>query len=85
MTDTTKTPHLHNIRKAVMTTLSMYAYMHDEVDDAAMLGALSACLCDALIIRGQPLNDETIDVIRKTYEVCELQHAMAEKQNNSVQ
>mgnify|MGYP001428866237 CR=1 FL=1 len=86
MTNETKTPHLHNIRKAVMTTLAVYAYAHEnEVDDAAMLGALSACLCDALIIRGQPLNDETIDVIRKTYEVCELQHAMAEKQNNSVQ
>jgi hypothetical protein len=85
MTNETQTPHIHYIRGLVMRTLSMYAHAHEDVTDAAMLGALSACLCDALIIRGQPLNDETIDVIRKTYEVCELQHAMAEKQNNSVQ
>jgi len=79
------TPHIHNIRGAVMMTLSLYAKVHEDVTDAAMLGALSACLCDALIIRGQPLNDETIDVIRKTYEVCELQYAMTEKQGETVQ
>jgi hypothetical protein len=85
MTDETKTPHVHNIRKTVMATLALYAHLHEDVDDAAMLGALSACLCDALIVRGQPLNDETVAVIRKTYEVCELQHAMAEKHGETVQ
>jgi hypothetical protein len=79
------TPHIHNIRGAVMMTLSLYAKVHEDVTDAAMLGALSACLCDALIIRGQTLNDEVLDVIRKTYEVCELQHAMTEKQGETVQ
>ena len=77
--------HIHQIRQAVMMTLSVYAHAHNDVDDSAMLGALSACLCDALIIRGQPLNDEVLDVIRKTYEVCELQYAMTEKQGETVQ
>jgi hypothetical protein len=78
-------PHIHNIRGAVMMTLSLYAKVHDDVTDAAMVGALAACLCDALIIRGQDLNDDCIDVIRKTYEVCALQHAMAEKHGETVQ
>ena len=79
------TPHIHNIRGAVMMTLSLYARAHNDVTDAAMVGALAACLCDALIIRGQELNDECVDVIRKTYEVCALQHAMQEKQGETVQ
>jgi hypothetical protein len=78
-------PHIHNIRQAVMMTLSVYAHAHDDVSDASMVGALAACLCDALIIRGQDLNDDCIDVIRKTYEVCALQHAMAEKHGETVQ
>ena len=81
----TEKPHIHNIRAAVMTTLAVYAHAHDDVGDAAMVGALAACLCDALIIRGQDLNDDCIDVIRKTYEVCELQYAMTEKQGETVQ
>lgn len=78
-------PHIHSIRGAVMMTLSLYARAHDDVTDAAMVGALAACLCDALIIRGHELDDATIDVIRKTYEVCALQHAMQEKQGETVQ
>lgn len=77
--------HIHQIRQSIMMTLAVYVNAHNDVDDSAMLGALSACLCDALIIRGQPLNDEVIDVIRKTYEVCELQHAMTEKHGETVQ
>jgi len=77
--------HIHQIRQSIMMTLAVYVNAHNDVDDSAMLGALSACLCDALIIRGQPLNDEVIDVIRKTYEVCELQYAMTEKQGETVQ
>lgn len=78
-------PHIHNIRQAVMLTLAVYAHANDDVNDAAMVGALAACLCDALIVRGQELNDECVDVIRKTYEVCALQHAMQEKQGETVQ
>lgn len=79
------TPHIHNIRGAVMMTLAVYASSHDDVNDGAMVGALAACLCDALIIRGQEFNEACIDVIRKTYEVCEIQRAMHEKQGESVQ
>ena len=82
---TREVSHIHNIRGAVMMTLAVYANAHKDVTDAAMVGALAACLCDALIIRGQELNDEVLDVIRKTYEVCEIQRAMHEKQGESVQ
>lgn len=82
---TKEVSHIHNIRSAVMMTLAVYANAHDDVTDGAMVGALAACLCDALLIRGQEFNEEVIDVIRKTYEVCEIQHAMRDKENNSVQ
>ncbi len=82
---TEKVNHIHQIRIAVMTTLSVYANAHANVTDAEMLGALSACFCDALIIKGAPLNEETLDVIRKTYEVCELQYTMMEKKGETVQ
>lgn len=84
MTTETK-PHVHHIRQAVMMTLSLYAHANDDVTDASMVGALAACLCDALIIRGAELDDDTIDVIRKTYDVCALQHAMKEKEGETVQ
>ena len=77
--------HIHQIRQAVMMTLSVYAHAHEDVTDAEMIGALSACFCDALIVKGAPLNEETIDVIRKTYDVCALQYAMTEKQGETVQ
>jgi len=79
------TPHIHSIRSAVMMTLSLYARAHDDVNDSAMIGALAACLCDALLIRGVEFDDSVIDVIRKTYDVCALQHAMQEKQGETVQ
>lgn len=83
MTD--KVNHVHQLRHAIMTTLSLYARVHDDVNDTQMAAALSACLCDALIIKGQPFNEDLIDVIRKTYEVCELQYAMTEKNGETVQ
>ena len=83
MTD--KTPHIHRIREAVMMTLSVYARAHDDVSDAQMIGALSACMCEALVIKGVPMSEDVLDTIRKTYEVVEIQHAMTDKENNSVQ
>ena len=44
--------HIHQIRQAVMMTLSVYAHAHEDVTDAEMIGALSACFCDALVIKG---------------------------------
>lgn len=83
MTD--KTPHIHRIREAVMMTLSVYAHAHESVTDAEMLGALSACFCEALVIKGVPLSDELFDTLRKTYDVVEIHHAMQEKQEETVQ
>ena len=77
--------HIHNIRHLIMRALALYAATHDDVNDAQMVGALSACMCDALIIKGASFDDEVIDCIRKTYEVCAVQRAMTEKEESSVQ
>lgn len=85
MTDADNTPHISNLRSIIMLTLAAYAKTHDDVEDTHMVGALAAGLCDALIIKGMPLDDEVLDTIRKTYDLCEIQHAMMDKENNSVQ
>lgn len=77
--------HIGTLRNLIMRTLALYAATHDDVNDAQMVGAISACLCDALIIKGAAFDDEVIDCIRKTYEVCAIQRAMTEKEESSVQ
>lgn len=79
------TPHISNLRSIIMLTLAAYAKTHDEVTDTDMVASLAACLSDALIIKGMRFDDEVIDTIRKTYDLCEIQHAMMDKENNSVQ
>lgn len=77
--------HIGSIRNAIMRTLALYAAVNDDVQDSQMVAALAACLCDALIIKGAQFSDELVDSIRKTYEVCEIQRAMDEREENSVQ
>ena len=86
MTDLDKqATHIANLRGLIMRTLAAYAGRHDGVTDDHLLAALAACLCDALIIKEIPFDDDVVNTIRKTYELCEIQHAMTDKANNSVQ
>lgn len=82
---TNKSKHIYHLRKMLMNTLAFYAGQHENVDDTHLMGAISAVLCDALIVKGVPFDDDLIDTLRKTYTVCEIQHAMTDKKNNSVQ
>jgi hypothetical protein len=77
--------HTRNIRTSIMLTVETYFQMHKGVKTSHILGALSACLCDALLARDLKFDDNIIESIRKTYELCEIQAAMDEKENNSVQ
>ena len=85
MTDTKPHNHIQRIRTLIMAALAMYAKTHEgeELDDAAVLGALGAVFCHALIVRGNTIDDQTIDVLRRTYELVEIEHAMQEKEEAS--
>ena len=48
------------------------------------MGALAAVLCEALLVREVPIED-AIETIRKTYEVVQMEMAMKEKEESSVQ
>lgn len=73
------------LRAVIMLTIAAYVRGRDDAKDSQVLGALAACFCDALIINGTPLNDEVIESIRKTYELCQTQQAMEEKEDATVQ
>lgn len=80
-----KTNHVYQLRKLLMAALALYADTNkgDELDDSCILGALAAVLCHALIVRGNEIDEQVIDVLRRTYEVVEIEHAMQEKEEAS--
>ena len=80
-----KSEHIHRLRKILMTALAFYVGQNDDLDDSQVLGAIGATLCDALLIKGVAFDEGLIDTLRKTYAVCEIQYAMMDKENNSVQ
>ena len=67
--DDPKANHIYRIRKAIMGFLTVYAHQHDDVDDAAMIGAIGAILCEMLIIRGNNLDEDVLHVLRETYKL----------------
>lgn len=80
-----KSEHIYRLRKILMATLALYVGQNDDLDDSHVLGAVSATLCDALLIKGVPFDDDLIETLRKTYAVCEIQHAMMDKEKETVQ
>ena len=82
MTDTkeTRPNHIHQIRKMLMAVLALYAHSEEDVDDASVIGALAAVLCQALVIRGQTIDDDVLHVLRETYKLVEIEYAMSEKE-----
>ena len=80
-----KSEHIHRIRKILMASLAFYVGQNDDLDDSQVLGAIGATLCDVLIIKGVPFDDDLINTIRTTYAVCEIQHAMMDKEKETVQ
>lgn len=82
---TESSSNVAGLRAVIMMTVAAYVRSRDNSKDSEVLGALAACFCDALIINGTPLNDEVIESIRKTYELCQTQQAMEEKEDATVQ
>jgi hypothetical protein len=72
--------HIHRLRSMMLGMLALYAQNNENVDDAAVLGALAAVLCQALIIRGNTIDDEVLHVLRETYKLVEIEYAMNEKE-----
>jgi hypothetical protein len=83
MTDK-KENHLSRLRTMLRVSMALYVNNNEGVDDSHLMGALSAVLCEALIVREVPL-EPAIETIRKTYEVVEMEMAMREKEESSVQ
>ena len=83
MTDTkeTRPNHIHQIRKMLMSMLALYARSEEDVDDASVIGALAAVLCQALVIRGNTIDDDVLHVLRETYKLVEIEYAMSEKED----
>lgn len=75
-----KANHIHRLRKMLMAVLALYAKNEEDVDDASVLGALAAVLCQALVLRGQTIDDDILYVLRETYKLVEIEHAMNEKE-----
>ena len=73
--------HIHRLRSMMLGMLALYAKNNENVDDAAVLGALAAVLCQALIIRGNTIDDDVLHVLRETYKLVEIEHAMSEKED----
>ena len=85
MSDNQRMNHVSPIRNLIMATLALYAKTHEDeqLDDASILGALSAVFCHALIMRGHTIDEQVIDVLRKTYAHIEIEQAMQEKEEAS--
>ena len=77
--------NVHALRSSIMLLLTTFVASAKNPKDSEILGALAACFCQALLINGTPLNDEVIESIRKTYDLVEKEHAMAEKEGATVQ
>ena len=83
MTDTkeTKANHIYRLRKMLMAVLALYAQNEEDVDDASVLGAMAAVLCQMLVIRGNTIDEDVLHVLRETYKLVEIEHAMSEKED----
>ena len=79
-----KDNHIARLRAILRASMALYAASNEGVDDSHLMSALSAVLCEALIVREVPL-EPAIETIRKTYEVVEMEMAMREKEESSVQ
>ena len=77
--------NVHALRSSIMLLLTTFVASAKNPKDSEILGALAACLCDALIINGTPLNDEVVESIRKTYDLCAQERALQEKEGATVQ
>ena len=75
-----KANHIYRLRKMLMAVLALYAQNEEDVDDASVLGALAAVLCQALVIRGNTIDDDVLHVLRETYKLVEIEYAMNEKE-----
>lgn len=72
--------HIYRLRKMMMAMLTLYAHQNDDLDDAAVLGAMAAVLCQMLVIRGNTIDEDVLHVLRETYKLVEIEHAMSEKE-----
>lgn len=83
MTDKKETnaSHIHRIRKMMMALLALYARNENDMDDAAVIGAVGAVFCEMLVIRGNTIDDDVLHVLRETYKLVEIEHAMNEKED----
>lgn len=75
--------HIHTIRRAIMGFLALYVQQHDDIDDAAVIGAIGAVLCKILVIRGNELDDDVLHVLRETYKLVQIEQAMQEKEEET--
>ena len=82
---TESSTNVARLRSVIMLTLAAFVRSRDNPKDAEVLGALAACLCDALIISGTPMSDEVLESIRKTYDLCAQEKALQEKEGATVQ
>ena len=82
---TNSSENVHALRSSIMVLVSAFMQSKRDPKVSEVLGALAACLCDTLLLNGTPLDDKVFDSIRKTYELCEMQQAMSEKDGETVQ
>lgn len=76
-----KANHIYRLRKMLMAVLALYAQNEEDVDDASVLGAMAAVLCQMLVIRGNTIDEDVLHVLRETYKLVEIEHAMSEKED----
>lgn len=79
-----KENHIARLRAILRTSMALYVSSNEEVRDEHLMGSLAAVLCEALLVREVPI-DDALETIRKTYEVVEMEMAMREKEESSVQ
>ena len=79
-----KDNHITRLRTILRVSMALYVGNNEGVEDPQLMGALAAVLCEALLVREVPI-DDAIETIRKTYEVVQMEMAMKEKEESSVQ
>ena len=80
--DRDRARHVAQLRRILMSVLALYVQEEDGVTDVEVVAALSATFCEALVVRGSEIDDDVLHVLRETYKLVAIEHAMREKEDS---